>query len=125
MAKAKDTRAPVKLPPDLHEKLKRAQNTEWEETGSQPSFGDLLARSWELYSGPKAGSTRQKVPVGLEAKSQRETYPYSESNRILHDKLETVLNSGDDMTIRAVVPNIEIFFERLKPANARRKSGTG
>lgn len=41
--------------------------------------------------------------------------PYREENLPLHDKLERILNSGDVGTIAAVVPNIEIFNERLKP----------
>ena len=49
--------------------------------------------------------------------------PYLPQNRGLHDKLESILNSGDEGTIRAVVPNIEIFFERLKPSPSKRRSG--
>lgn len=44
-----------------------------------------------------------------------EAYPYKAENKTLHDRLEKILNSGDEATIRAVVPNIDIFFERLKP----------
>jgi hypothetical protein len=50
-------------------------------------------------------------------------YPYAAANRKLHDKLEAILNSGDANIIAAVVPNIEVFFERMKPPTARRKSG--
>ncbi len=42
-------------------------------------------------------------------------YPYEDQNRSLHDKLETILNSGDEDTMLAVIPNIELFFKRLKP----------
>ena len=33
----------------------------------------------------------------------------------MHDKLEDILVSGDEATIGAVVPNIELFHDRLKP----------
>lgn len=50
-------------------------------------------------------------------------FPYREGNRDLHEKLERVLNSGDEGIIGAIVPNVEIFFDRLKPAH--RRTGTG
>jgi hypothetical protein len=48
--------------------------------------------------------------------------PYEAANMPLHDKLERILNSGDAGTIRAVVPNIEIFHERLKPIRGGRRA---
>lgn len=58
-------------------------------------------------------------------KSNAAPSAYAPENKRLHDMLEEVLNSGDDPTIRAVVPNIEIFHERLKPRPiaGRRKAG--
>lgn len=50
-------------------------------------------------------------------------YPYETDNRPLHDKLERVLNSGDEEILEAVVPNIEVFFKRLKPRRLVRKRG--
>lgn len=50
--------------------------------------------------------------------------PYRPENRSLHDKLEAILNSGDEGVIGAVVPNIEIFFDRMKPPTTRRKTGS-
>lgn len=49
---------------------------------------------------------------------------YARENRELHDKLEAVLNSGDTGIINAVVPNIEIFYERLRPKRPT-KTGAG
>ena len=48
---------------------------------------------------------------------------FAPENAELHSKLETILNSGDEGTIRAVVPNIEIFYERLKPVPRKRRTG--
>lgn len=53
--------------------------------------------------------------VGREIPLPSSPSPYAPENHDLHDKLELILNSGDAGTIRAVVPNIEIFHERLKP----------
>lgn len=50
-------------------------------------------------------------------------YPYAPANRDLHDKLEAVLNSGDEVAVQAIAPAVELFFARLKPASARRRSG--
>lgn len=85
---------------------------------------DLLRRA----RGRKA-SQDEMVGLAMDAYVARKTgteghYSYSPENRELHEKLETVLNSGDQMTIRAVVPNIEIFFERLRPRNAKRANGS-
>ena len=38
---------------------------------------------------------------------------YSDGNREWHEKLEEILTSGDDAIIKAVLPNIEVFHERL------------
>jgi hypothetical protein len=48
-------------------------------------------------------------------------YPYAAENRDKHEKLEAVLNSGDEPTITAVVSNIEVFFDRLRPKTPARK----
>jgi hypothetical protein len=45
--------------------------------------------------------------------------PYEAANVPLHEKLEEVLNSGDEGVIAAVVPNIEIFHDRLRPKRSR------
>lgn len=50
-------------------------------------------------------------------------YVYNEGNRVWHDKLETVLNSGDEETISAVTQNIKVFFDRLRPVRAARRAG--
>lgn len=50
-------------------------------------------------------------------------YPYPE-NRVLHEKLEAILTSEDEGVVNAVVPNIEVFYDRMKP-NARRKRRSG
>ena len=42
-------------------------------------------------------------------------YSYVEANRLWHDKLEAILNSGDEATISAVTQNIMVFFDRLRP----------
>ena len=41
---------------------------------------------------------------------------WSPESEPLHQKLESILTSGDEKTIDAVVSNIEVFFERLRPA---------
>ncbi len=50
-------------------------------------------------------------------------YVYEGNNRLWHDKLETVLNSGDEETISAVTQNIKVFFDRLRPIRAARRAG--
>lgn len=50
-------------------------------------------------------------------------YSYVEANRPWHDKLEKILNSGDEATISAVTQNIEVFFDRLRPVRAARRVG--
>ena len=47
---------------------------------------------------------------------------YRPENAELHDKLERILNSGDVETINAVVPNIEVFYSRLKPGRPAGKT---
>ncbi len=42
-------------------------------------------------------------------------------NRELHEKLEAILNSGDQGIIGAVVPNIEIFHDRMRPAQRKQR----
>lgn len=49
---------------------------------------------------------------------------YRPGNSVLHDKLELILNSGDEETIKAVIPNIELNFNRLKPPSRKRFTGS-
>lgn len=74
---------------------------------------------WQAVEGAFSAWINQ-APVA----TQSPEVHYATPNRELHEKLETILNSGDEMTIAAVVPNIEIFYARLKPISARRKSGS-
>lgn len=92
---------------ELHKSIRIAAA----ETGHQ--MKELVRLAWEAYA-----SMGRAAPPPTPAVTG-----YNPANRELHDKLETVLNSGDEMTIRAVVPNIEIFFERLRPASVRRANG--
>jgi len=50
-------------------------------------------------------------------------YPYRKENRELHEKLEKILNSGDAGVINAVIPNIEVFFERRRKGAEKPRSG--
>ncbi len=63
------------------------------------------------------------VPGNPQPEASGAVRRFKPANLDLHDKLETILNSGDLPTINAVVPNIEIFFARLQPATARRVAG--
>lgn len=47
---------------------------------------------------------------------------YPEPHREWHRKLEAILASGDTETIDAVTQNVKVFFDRLRPATARRES---
>ena len=47
---------------------------------------------------------------------------YPAEHREWHQKLEDILSSGDEKTIDAVIPNIEVFHERLRP---QRKASAG
>jgi hypothetical protein len=46
---------------------------------------------------------------------------YRTENRELHEKLEAILNSGDQRILDAVVPNIEVFYDRMRPAQRKRR----
>jgi hypothetical protein len=87
----------------------------------------------DLHEKARLVALKRKVPVKtlysqgllsvLGIGSVQHQNPYAEANRILHDKLERILNSGDTETLEAVIPNIELFFKRLKPSTKRRAAG--
>lgn len=110
-----DERKPVKISPEIWEQIKDWQNAERKRTGVEPTQGQLIEQAWKAFVNPEQNS----ADLGHDSSEA-----YSSSNRSLHDKLEEILNSGDEMTIAAVVPNIEIFYARLKPATARRRTGS-
>jgi hypothetical protein len=61
-------------------------------------------------------------PSSLETRGAKDVY--REENHELHEKLEAILNSGDAEIIGAVVPNLEVFFSRMRRPAARRKTGS-
>lgn len=83
------------------------------------AVGEALFTAWAKgeIKIARRGDSVQVVPGNHDC-----DYPYRAANSQLHEKLETILGSGDDIVLKAVVPNIEVFFARLKPA-ARRVSG--
>lgn len=107
-----DDRKPVKISPEVWEQIKDWQNKERKETGVEPTQGNLIEKAWKAF-----------VSTGAPTQAQEPyTDGYAPANRAMHDKLESILNSGDEMTIAAVVPTLDIFFSRLKPSFTRRKS---
>jgi hypothetical protein len=78
--------------------------------------GEVLFRAWSVGELRliKSGQGYSAVPHGHQCK-----YPYAEDARELHEKLETILSSGDTKTTQAVVPNIEVFYERLRPVSKK------
>jgi hypothetical protein len=95
----------ITLDPALHAKIKSAA----------PLRGVNLEKAYD-----------QGMRKWLDEKTATpETLPsrYSHENGSLHDRLETILLSGDEPTIAAVVSNIEVFFDRLKPQRGGRRSG--
>jgi transcriptional regulator with XRE-family HTH domain len=108
---------------------------------SRPQFAALVGRSEatiEKYESEITDDLKEKLVALAEQHSLRSLalelkgepvaehqvgYPYFRTNRTLHDKLEAILNSGDQGVIGAVVPNIEIFFDRMRPPTTRRKLG--
>lgn len=107
--KEKDKKS-INIDLDLWKELQRAKA----DTGK--GLNILMAEAWKSYSSAVPAPDSPPLP----RKSS-----YAPENQKLHDMLEEVLNSGDEPTIRAVVPNIEIFHARLqpRPMHGRRKAG--
>jgi hypothetical protein len=98
-------------------KIIELQNKHWSNTGKKITVSHVIEDL--LRTGSPA------IPQPKPLHSRRATRSrYLAANRELHDKLEQILNSGDRGTLDAVVPNIELFFSRLRPAagGADRKS---
>lgn len=117
MAKEIRKKVTVKMRPEtfvVMEKLRYEKNTDFQ------AIGEVLFEAWskgEIHVNPGIDP-----PISIGKHERKVPYPYRGVNRELHDKLEAVLNSGDQKTLSAVVPNIELFFDRLKPS-ARRAAG--
>lgn len=89
----------------VEDEQKRIRNTQ----GKKPTQAELFQRMRNAY-----------VPIADQAPKLSERYPYTDRNRDLHDKLEKLLNSGDERTIKAMV---DFFFDRLKPTPKRKAGG--
>lgn len=85
-------------------------------TGKSPTLATLMDLAVQSLA-------REKVTIQRPQQPQPSGSVYAPTNKEWHDKLEAILNSGDEMTINAVIPNIEVFFERLKPVRRKRASG--
>lgn len=111
VADSKENKVSIKIYESTHallvgekEKFKRSE---------EPDFADLIAPAVEARY-PAGNKDRAKLPAKV---------AFDTENEELHHKLEVILNSGDAGTIKAVVPNIEIFFDRLKPGTKRKAGG--
>lgn len=96
--------------------------------GKQIKFGSLIEES--LHSRVKAAAAKSRMDLKdvlseafemwlgyLDAKALSEP---TESHR----KLTVILESGDEATISAVTQNIDVFYDRLRPARPqKRKAG--
>lgn len=99
---------PVRIYSETYKRLDQEKIAARVAGRDEPSFAELI---WMYMK--KADAVDSGEP----------DYPYAESNRVWHDKLETVLNSGDEETISAVTQNIKVFFDRLRPVRAARRAG--
>jgi hypothetical protein len=81
----------------------------------------------KVRSARRKQSIQQMIEQGLDLLFADTAPPgqphYETQNLPLHDKLERILNSGDAKIIEAVVPNIEVFYERLRPGARKREGG--
>jgi len=97
----------LRVTQEIRAKIIKLQFEHWNKTGEKISVPQVIENL-----------LRNQQPLIPQPKPARSTgrYPYLAANREMHDKLEQILNSGDKGTLDAVVPNIELFFSRLRPA---------
>jgi len=105
----------IRLDSDLHKRLRHAVADRELRSIQQAVLQALEAWLQEEQASPPAEA--ETPPAGA-------LQPESE----WHRKLSAILASGDEDVIRAVTQNIDVFYDRLKPARAaeaggRRKSG--
>lgn len=110
MLEKKATKNSVKLYESTYKELDEERLQARVKGLPEPTFAELIEK---CLRASKKGTPYDKA---------REWH-YEAANREWHDKLETVLNSGDEDTISAVSQNIKVFFDRLRPSKAARRVG--
>jgi hypothetical protein len=114
-----DKKGAIRISEKLRLWLSRTQLEERVLTEREPSYRELLDRLF-LHV---IDSVDQTLPPAAQPSGEA-SFPYAAENRELHEKLEDILASGDEATITAVVSNIEVFRDRLRPRR-KRSSGRG
>jgi hypothetical protein len=56
-----DPRKPIKVSPETWKSIKKFQSKMLDETGAEPTQGDLLAEAWAFFSKAKSGETVKVV----------------------------------------------------------------
>jgi hypothetical protein len=116
-----DKKGSIRISGELRQWLDKTQLDERVSTGREPSYAELMDRIFASSGGIL------QVPIPKQVKEVG-VFRCEPGNHDLHRKLEDILTSGDEETIEAVVPNINIFHNRLqpkakRPGKQRRESG--